>query len=333
MGDGSPSPRREPVDARQPDAYAKKPVEGDKTVGNPELADHHPSTEFLRPRFLEHDRHSASRGDSQAGARYMVARPDYPIDVVRHGESSRQTLDQRRGSLSSSRPLAPPALPTQHYPSDDRQFAFTERYIESHRSSTTTLSSGHASRDPSVPPPQRPPTSQLPPPSQYSRSHPPPSPPSSRGTFSSISSSTHPSIDPRRYTPASTSTGSWERRGERLPSPPASRGDLYPAPPRSSHRQSGLPYEMTRTTSQSSHRSGHSASRTAGRISLSPSLGSEGEEDESTIAHDHNRSDADGVPRLRRPKRTRVLMTHVQQHRLGVLWKRVRSTQNPGKTR
>ena len=56
---------------------------------------------------------------------------------------------------------------------------------------------------------------------------------------------------------------------------------------------------------------------------MSPSVGGSDHDDE-LDGREHATSEpaAEG-PALQRPKRTRVLMTHLQQHRLGALWKKV----------
>jgi len=252
---------------------------------------HDPSAPYPRPE----DRHRSSSSSSSYRQSMIPPEQERPAPPIRH--------------------LAPPPLAPYLSPLDDRQFAFSgsggRSYHES-RAAHPSLSS-LSGRNPSVPPPQRPAPSHIPPPP--GRSQPPPSPPASRGAYAA---NAHYGAPPAssRYSPVN------EYRSHRMLSPPSSRGDHHPAPPRSSHRPILLD-EQGRSHSQSSHHSSGFSAPPTRRISMSPSVGGSDHDDE-LDGREHATSEpaAEG-PALQRPKRTRVLMTHLQQHRLGALWKKV----------
>ena len=250
---------------------------------------HDPSAPYPRPE----DRHRSSSSSSSYRSSMIPPEQERPAPPKRH--------------------LAPPPLAPYLPPVDDRQFAFSGNAARSYpelRAAHPPLSS-LSGRNPSVPPPQRPAPSHIPPPP--GRSQPPPSPPSSRG----YTAGSHYVAPPAsRYSPVN------EYRSHRMLSPPGSRGDHYPVPPRSSHRPALLD-EMGRSHSQTSHHSSGFSAPQMRRVSMSPSLGGSDHDDE-LDGRDQSASEpaAEG-PALQRPKRTRVLMTHLQQHRLGALWKKV----------
>lgn len=139
---------------------------------------------------------------------------------------------------------------------------------------------------PSIPPPQRPAPPHIPPPPLYS-SFRPPSPPSSRGK------EPLPPINP-----------DWA-------------GQAYFATRRAE--------DMSRSHSQSSQLSTFSAP--SGQPSRTASTGSGNEEEEPfEWAHAASEPAPEAGQILQRPKRSRVLMTNIQQQALSVLWKRVSET-------
>lgn len=243
----------------------------------------------------------SSRHGQQVG--FHPTRTDVP-----DAHSSRYALEYDRGS-HPSRQIAPP--PGVAYTSaDDRQFAFSDRYISN--SAAISSSSG---RHPSVPPPQRPVSSHIG--LQSSRSQPPPSPPSSRGAHPAHAPhSTNDSQD--RYSPA-------HYYPSRPLSPPASRGEGYTASPRPEFYPSAAERVMDRSHSRTSI---HSDDKSAGRARASSPTPSDQADDDVSSSRERDNASSEppsghGGPTLQRPKRTRVLMTHVQQQRLGTLWKRV----------
>ena len=228
----------------------------------------------------------------------------------RESHSMRHLSDLDR-TLQSSKHLAP--LPISSFPpADDRQFAFSDRYP--HNTGTLSDTSG---RHPSVPPPQRPASSHTV--QQLSRSQPPPSPPASRGAQSVHDS--HPAPPNRvRYSPAIY-------HSPQPLSPPASRGQTYPAPPRPPfHAALAAANGPVRSRSRTSIQSDYCPDDVR-RPSTTPS----DQGDDASSPEDEGNASSERAPGhgglpLQRPKRTRVLMTHVQQQRLGTLWKRVGST-------
>jgi hypothetical protein len=256
----------------------------------------------------EEGRHGES---SQHGQHYVGYNADaaayHTRSDSRENHSPRFAPEADRSS-QSSRYLAPPPQSSM-LRADDRQFAFSDRY-----SNITGALSGTSGRHPSVPPPQRPMSSHAT--SQLSRSQPPPSPPASRGAHPVHTASP---VRPTRarYSPA-------EYRSPRPLSPPASRGEIFPLPPRPNfHSASTASHDIDRSRSRTSVHSDYSPNHTR-RPSTTPS---DQADDASSLGDEGNASSelasAHGGPTLQRPKRTRVLMTHVQQQRLGTLWKRV----------
>jgi hypothetical protein len=241
----------------------------------------------------------------------------------------------------------------------DRYYrAQSDRYPppdEFHRSPRQS-SSHQPNRDPSVPPPQRPPPPFFdvqPRPSTSSSSgradlRPPPSPPQSRGAGPTPRFTEYGHNRDRHE--SQLNDQGYERRvtssSGRLPSPPASRGEvpanfdrtsrktspppLLPIPAYSPRAQSTQyrPFVDERVRSRSHDPANQSSSnrpklrsRTSSETSYQDDLDDGGDEG---VGEDGSQAPAPGYnPSLQRPKRTRVLMTHNQQHSLSTLWKTV----------
>ena len=234
---------------------------------------------------------------------------------VLHYHENRSTPHYNSRSLAVSPSRSPYA--GDRWTGEERHLNSQDRFPREPPRPASSLSAP-SDRHPSVPPPQRPSSSHL-----LSRSPSisgvPLSPPSSRGHY-------HASL--RRATPPGADRMDRHRvfdsdhRG--LHSPPATRRLDERAALSENIRVP--PYETTyRRNRALSQTSNHSNTEDVDRISRSPSSASDqGDElDPSSPRGNVSSEHAGSTPALQRPKRTRVLMTHVQQHRLGVLWKQV----------
>ena len=167
-------------------------------------------------------------------------------------------------------------------------------------------------REPSVPPPQQ---QQLQAPPYHGARPALLSPPPSRGSIPTSQSTLvaeHLHASPTSSDPRN-----------RFPSPPASRG-------RDTKPSLSLPIPLKNSSIDASRmHSGTPESSRASRISTSParraSTGSSDSDEDGESHADQSLDPSSGnMPTFHRRKRTRVLMTHMQQQRLGALWKRVR---------
>ena len=256
-------------------------------------------------------------------------RPDLRMSPYPRGQYTQRYIPPEREVPAIGRRhfFAPPPLAPYVTP-DKRHFApFPENFTGSDpRWALSNLIHLSGSHHPSVPPPQRPAPPHIPPPPPKAQA--PPSPPSSRDTDSRTGV--------KQPTPKSHSESPFLPQHAKHPDrplfPPSSR-ERFPPPGQSRRGPSNISAKMERPQ-QSSSRSTYPQSTFSAKTTssqpghtdysgLTPSSGSG--QSGGSISPGHQQSDPaqDGQnPELQRPKRTRILMTHIQQQRLSALWRK-----------